>query len=33
MTAFCLDDRKRKLIVGDMNGIIGAYNPSNGILE
>jgi WD40 repeat protein len=30
MTAFCLDDRKRKLIVGDMNGIIQAYNPSNG---
>ncbi|CAM9196565.1 unnamed protein product, partial [Ectocarpus fasciculatus] len=30
MTAFCLDDRKRKIIVGDMNGIIYAYNPSNG---
>lgn len=30
MTSFCLDARKRKLIVGDMQGIIQAYNPSNG---
>jgi WD40 repeat protein len=30
MAAFCLDDRRRKIIIGDMSGRILVYNPSNG---
>eukprot|EP01038_Epipyxis_sp_PR26KG_P011209 gene11209-15040_t len=32
ISACCLDDRKRKLVVGDVGGHIGIYNHSNGAL-
>lgn len=32
ISACCLDDRKRKIIIGDIQGNIGIYNPSNGSL-
>lgn len=32
ISAACLDDRKRKMILGDVHGCIGVYNYSNGAL-
>lgn len=32
ISAACLDDRKRKVILGDVHGCIGVYNYSNGAL-
>lgn len=32
ITACCLDDRKRKIIIGDVTGAIGVYNPGSGVL-
>jgi len=32
ISACCLDDRKRKILIGDVNGHIGVYNCSNGQL-
>mmetsp|Transcript_9483 Transcript_9483/g.20785 ORF Transcript_9483/g.20785 Transcript_9483/m.20785 type:complete len:1383 (-) Transcript_9483:151-4299(-) len=32
ISACCLDDRKRKIILGDIKGKIGVYNCSNGAL-
>lgn len=32
ISAVCLDNRKRKLVVGDVLGNIGVYNPLNGAL-
>lgn len=32
ISACCLDDRKRKVVIGDVKGNIGVYNCSNGAL-
>lgn len=32
ITAVCLDDRKRKIVIGDVHGRINVYNPANGML-
>lgn len=32
ISACCLDDRKRKIVIGNVRGKIGVYNPSNGAL-
>ena len=32
ISAVCLDNRKRKIVLGDVTGNIGVYNPLNGAL-
>lgn len=32
ISACCLDNRKRKIVIGDIHGFIGVYNLSNGAL-